>query len=442
MLRDTTSEITSLLEQLTTLKRSKSKPAGVSSRSTGDYPEHIKLKRFRSYTKNIRAISGQGGGNRTLQFAGDGFRFALNREQVWSELLVFNETRCEPPWSEKDLLHKLDDAEKLVNKAGEVGKLLAEGNSYSSHTEDPSYDPSGILGNDDEEAATASIAGLFLPAVAKNWRSRFESLNEPPRFPTGLPFEFGPGSLLLLGAGPGAGKSTLATQCGQDALLNDGELRVLIVNVEQPPEDIYARQLALHSGVKYGRIRYPKDLDEDDRRRLDEADADLQSRIGDRLRYVTASDFASIKQAVKEHRTGVLVLDYLQRIRLPSKSDKRQEVDELLAELRELCHQGLGVLAISSLGRPQKRGDGYSSYDITSFKESGEIEYGADEAYILKREKFVPGATQVTLKAVKLRHRPIDEGDIRLIQGDSLRFALVESDISAILTGEPDEVAS
>ncbi len=312
--------------------------------------------------------------------------------------------------------------------------LLNHGGDFQSATRalgDAGYGATRLKPDRNPETppvAAKPLVGWTLPSVAASWRARFTACEEPARFPTGMPFEWGPGSLLLLGAGPGAGKSTLAMQCVQDALLRDEKLRAIAVNVEMPPEDIYSRQLAVHSGVSYGHIRYTADLRDGERAQLDEADAELQHRIGDRLRYLTTSDYESIRLAVTECKADILVVDYLQRIRTSSAkaSDKRIVVDAILHELREICLEGVGVLAISSLGRPQKKGDGYVDYDITAFKESGEIEYGADEAYILQRGIFIRGATPVTLNAVKLRHRPLEEGSIKLVQDASLRFRLVQ----------------
>ena len=51
--------------------------------------------------------------------------FALSRDQAWPIMLEFN-ARCDPPWSKKDLDHKLDDATKLARHSKPRGYLLGE----------------------------------------------------------------------------------------------------------------------------------------------------------------------------------------------------------------------------------------------------------------------------------------------------------------------------
>jgi hypothetical protein len=70
--------------------------------------------RARAYLANIEgAISGMRGHDRTFRVACVlTIKFGLTLEQAWPLLVEWNEI-CEPPWSEKELLHKLQDALKL-----------------------------------------------------------------------------------------------------------------------------------------------------------------------------------------------------------------------------------------------------------------------------------------------------------------------------------------
>jgi hypothetical protein len=72
-----------------------------------------KLRRARAYLACIEgAIAGQRGHDRTMRVAGVLIqKFGLTIAQAWPLFLEWNE-QCEPPWTEKELLHKLQDAEK------------------------------------------------------------------------------------------------------------------------------------------------------------------------------------------------------------------------------------------------------------------------------------------------------------------------------------------
>lgn len=70
--------------------------------------------RARGYLAHIEgAIAGRHGHDRTYRVACVLIiKFGLTLEQAWPLFLEWNEV-CEPPWSEKELLHKLQDAQKL-----------------------------------------------------------------------------------------------------------------------------------------------------------------------------------------------------------------------------------------------------------------------------------------------------------------------------------------
>ena len=70
--------------------------------------------RARGYLAHIEgAIAGMRGHDRTFRVACVlVIKFGLSLEEAWPLFLEWNE-QCEPPWSEKELLHKLQDASKL-----------------------------------------------------------------------------------------------------------------------------------------------------------------------------------------------------------------------------------------------------------------------------------------------------------------------------------------
>jgi hypothetical protein len=72
------------------------------------------VRRARGYLAHIEgAISGQRGHDRTFRVACVlVVKFRLTLQEAWPLLNEWNE-QCEPPWSEKELLHKLQDAFKL-----------------------------------------------------------------------------------------------------------------------------------------------------------------------------------------------------------------------------------------------------------------------------------------------------------------------------------------
>lgn len=72
---------------------------------------HRLVNRARAYIATIPgAVSGRGGHNTTFRVACVLVKkFQLTEQEAWPLLLEWNQ-KCEPPWSERDLEHKLSDA--------------------------------------------------------------------------------------------------------------------------------------------------------------------------------------------------------------------------------------------------------------------------------------------------------------------------------------------
>ena len=101
------------------------------------------------------------------------------------------------------------------------------------------------------------------------------------------------------------------------------------------------------------------------------------------------------------------MLDYIQRIAPPGEhGDRRGSVDATMNFLRQFADAGNAFLVVAAVGRT-KDSKGRSSYDgdglnLASFRESSELEFGADDAFIL-----VPDAksdNQVILRHLKARY--------------------------------------
>lgn len=90
------------------------------------------LQRARNYVAAMPpSISGQGGHNQTYSVACVLVQgFGLSHQEAWPILQDYN-SRCSPEWSEKELWHKLEDAENAASPAGGRG-YLAAGHSSSS----------------------------------------------------------------------------------------------------------------------------------------------------------------------------------------------------------------------------------------------------------------------------------------------------------------------
>ena len=246
--------------------------------------------------------------------------------------------------------------------------------------------------------------------------------------------EIGPKLITLIGGAPGSGKTGFVMQCVVDALRLSPTLRAVVCNIEMPPETLLDRQLSRLSGVPLDVIRY-RTLNESHADRIDAALSTIEG-FADRLCFcrppfdlanvaATADDFAPVG------RSGglLLALDYIQRIAPPGiNADKRGSIDSTMNYLRQFADAGAAVIVVSSVGR-QKNSRGGSTYagdslNLASFKESGELEFGADDAFILAPTKNNAGVLQ--LSHLKARHTKPADVFLRF-HGSTQRFVAIEA---------------
>lgn len=245
--------------------------------------------------------------------------------------------------------------------------------------------------------------------VLDRWRDDIHTGKAPTLYPCGVGelarIEIGPGLVTLIGGAPGSGKSAIVMQLIVDALRLTPELRACVCNVEMPPAVLLDRQLARLSGVDLTTIRHRR-LTADQAERIDAGIATLEA-IADRLVFVRPPfDLANTAATVDAINADVIVLDYLQRIRPPGDhADGRTAINATMDFLRQFADQKKSLIVVSAVGRT-KDTRGRNSYtgdglNLASFKESGELEYGADDAFIL-----VPGKSPdvAILRQLKSRY--------------------------------------
>lgn len=257
------------------------------------------------------------------------------------------------------------------------------------------------------------------------WRDDLLTGERPPRWAVGPAVfdsvELGPGLVMLLGGAPGAGKTALAMQWTLDALRLSPDLRALVVNVETAPAALLDRQLSRLSGIPLATIR-DREFGELHGERL-ALGFDAVEAIGDRLAFLPPPfDLPSIATAADDFGVDLLVLDYAQRIDAGPHADKRNAVNVLMDYLRRFAGAGVGVLALAAVGRT-KDAKGRSSYaaeglGLASFRESSELEFGCDSAYMLSRGR---SPDEADLRCLKNRHG--EPRDLRLtFDGGLQRF--------------------
>ncbi len=193
--------------------------------------------------------------------------------------------------------------------------------------------------------------------------------------------------LNILGGPPKAGKSCFFMQVSTEMAKN--RIPVIYYDFENGRQKIYERTLCRFSRLSEKKIRIGG-LDPTLRDRLDAATYAIRE-ILPFFRVVTdrqlSPEIMKRKIDFLQHETGtdftLVVIDSLHKLPFKNLSERRTGIDEWLRNMESIRdEQNVTFLVTSELSRGA--GGRYDrTPDMASFKESGDIEYSADNAMIL-----------------------------------------------------------
>lgn len=232
--------------------------------------------------------------------------------------------------------------------------------------------------------------GSFFDRIEKNKNSTFLSTGF-----NNLDFILGGGfysGLYIVGAISSLGKTTFCLQVADKIAKQNND--VLIFSLEMSRDELIAKSLSrltfLSGNSSYFKttrdvlngFRYSEDYDTDVRFMCDIVND--YSKYSDNLYIVEGIGDVSIeviRNKVRDHiritkKIPVILIDYIQILApVDIRATDKQNIDKIVLELKRLSRDfGISVLCISSFNR-----DNYMSpVNLSSFKESGAIEYSSD----------------------------------------------------------------
>jgi replicative DNA helicase len=191
-----------------------------------------------------------------------------------------------------------------------------------------------------------------------------------------------PSDLVIVAARPSMGKTTFAMNLCENAMMMQ-EKPVLVFSLEMPSDQIMMRMLASLARVDQTRIR-TGNLQDEDWAKIANAMrliSDKNNLYVDDSSALTPMELRSRARKIAREHDGLslIMVDYLQLMHVPGKSDNRTlEISEISRSLKALAKElEVPVVALSQLNRSlEQRAD---KRPVNSdLRESGAIEQDAD----------------------------------------------------------------
>lgn len=200
-----------------------------------------------------------------------------------------------------------------------------------------------------------------------------------------------PGELIVLAARPSMGKTALALNFVEAALMTQSR-PVLVFSLEMPADALVMRMLSSIGRIDQGNIRTGR-LTEEDWPKLEAAARKLKDKLLfiDDTAGLTPNEVRSrTRKVAREHgNPGLIMIDYLQLMHVAGSTEGRtQEVSEISRSMKALAKEyECPVICLSQLNRgvesrPNKRPMN------SDLRESGAIEQDADVILFIYRDEY------------------------------------------------------
>lgn len=281
--------------------------------------------------------------------------------------------------------------------------------------------------------------------------ARLEELDNklgPAGLPSGFPHldeltgGFQPGELIIIGARPSRGKTTLGLTILRK-ICSVG-LSAVLFSCEMRRDQIVTNILTAESLVDWRRLRAGLCTQYDYERINGASERSSQwSFLIDDTPAISIRAIAARSRRLKEESNlDVIMVDYLQLLRRPAglanNTSREREVATLSAELKKLARElDIPVIVLAQLNRGMEQGALPRRPRMSDLRESGAIEQDADMVILLHRLDSTP--TEAELILAKNRNGPV--GSVELgFEGAILRFYERgdEAPVGAVNPPEPE----
>jgi replicative DNA helicase len=269
---------------------------------------------------------------------------------------------------------------------------------------------------------------VHIKDLIKNNISKIDLLYQKKEKITGIPtgfFEFDAitsglqdSDLIVIAGRPSMGKSALAACIAEHAGIA-AKIPLVFFSLEMSKEQLVHRMLCSHAKVNAQRVRSGF-LSQSDWPRLTNAAGKLSEApifIDDTPALSLLELRAKARRFKSQHGIRLIIVDYLQLMRGPQKSENRQqEISEISRSLKALARElSVPLIAISQLSRAVEQRSDHKP-QLSDLRESGAIEQDADLVALLLREEYYNETEEnrglAEVNVAKQRNGPV--GTVRL----------------------------
>jgi replicative DNA helicase len=200
-----------------------------------------------------------------------------------------------------------------------------------------------------------------------------------------------PGELIILAARPSMGKTALALNFVESAILTQDK-PVLIFSLEMPADSLVMRMMSAIGRIDQGGMRSGS-LQEDDWPKLDLAVRKMKDKklfIDDTSGLSPSEMKARVRRISREHgEPAMIMVDYIQLMSVSGFSDGRtQEVSEISRSMKAMARDyKCPVICLSQLNRGVEQRPNKRPMN-SDLRESGAIEQDADVILFIYRDEY------------------------------------------------------
>lgn len=249
----------------------------------------------------------------------------------------------------------------------------------------------------------------------------------------GMTYGFHPGQMIVLAARPSVGKTSLAMNFAEHAIIPDGgraSSGVLVFSLEMTAAQLAMRLICSRARVDMKRIR-DRVISKQESGEIATTVKELKGTplwIDDAASSSILDIRAKARRIDAKHRLGLVVIDYLQLIRgTDSRAPREQQIADISRGVKGMAKElNVPVVVLSQLNRESEKEN--RDPRLSDLRESGSIEQDADVVLLLHRPKKrdddeaideggLPGEVEhIKLIIAKQRNGPVGELDLTFVR--------------------------